>query len=405
MKFTCRRSFIRAALTMAVSGAALMGAGLSADAQDRKEITIGYIVSKTGVNAPGAQITNIGSYEMWAHEVNAAGGLKLPDGKKLPVKFITYDDRSSTEEVVRGVERLATQDKVDFILSPWGTAFNLAVAPLMDRFGYPHLAVTATTHNAPEFAKRWKKSFWFLGGGKDYMVPLADILADQKGNGAINNKVALISIADGFGIDLVGEARPALKAKGFDIVFDKTYPLGTQDFGTLIAEAKASGADTFISLSYPPDTFAVTKQAMLAKFNPKVFYVGVGGAFPIYQNVAGASIEGIIAPGGIDPPVAEFLGRYQSVVGKGADFWAAPVIYSSLQMLQQAIERKGLDRAAVAAELSNGTFDTVMGKIKLKDNQYRDFWAGGQWQSGKFVGVAPSTKPGAAKVIVPKPAW
>ena len=42
-------------------------------------------------------------------------------------------------------ERLMTQDKVDFVLPPWSTGFNLAAAPIYARNGYPQLAVTANT--------------------------------------------------------------------------------------------------------------------------------------------------------------------------------------------------------------------------------------------------------------------
>ena len=71
--------------------------------------------------------------------------------------------------------------------------------------------------------------------------------------------------------------------------------------------------------------------------------------------------------------------------------------YASLQMLQQAIEKVGkVDRAAVIKELQTGTFDTVIGKIKLENNLRQQFWWVGQWQDGEFYGVAPSSMDGAA---------
>lgn len=156
----------RRTLFCLLSGAALSAVSFShATAQDRTSVKIGYAVSKSGANATGAGITTIPNYKLWVKEVNDAGGLTLPDGKRLPVDVVEYDDRSSAEDAVRFTERLASQDKVDFILPPWGTGFNLAVAPLYDRFGYPQLAVTGVTDKAPDFAARWKKSFWMLGGG------------------------------------------------------------------------------------------------------------------------------------------------------------------------------------------------------------------------------------------------
>lgn len=404
-----RRGVLRLA-ALAASAAIAYGAGgaTASHAQDRSSVKIGYAVSKTGVNAAGAGVTTIPNYKLWVDDVNKAGGLKLPDGSQLPIEITEYDDRSAAEEAVRAIERLATQDKVDFILPPWGTGFNLAIAPLMDRLGYPQLAVTAVTDKAPEFAARWKKSFWLLGGGSDYAKSLAGVMATARGAGTINNKVAMISVADGFGIDLVNGARPALTEAGFELAYDKTYPLGTTDFGTLVNEAQASGADTFIAFSYPPGSFALTKQAQVVSFNPKVFYLGVGIAFPIYPKMNDGNVEGVMSLGGVDTgseEIASYFERHTALNGQPPDSWASAVTYASLQMLQQAIERKGLDRDAVSQELSSGEFDTILGMIRMEDNQLRTLWWTGQWQDGKFVAIAPADREGAGEAVIPKPAW
>ena len=404
-----RRGVLRLA-ALAASAAIAYGAGgaTASHAQDRSSVKIGYAVSKTGVNAAGAGVTTIPNYKLWVDDVNKAGGLKLPDGSQLPIEITEYDDRSAAEEAVRAIERLATQDKVDFILPPWGTGFNLAIAPLMDRLGYPQLAVTAVTDKAPEFAARWKKSFWLLGGGSDYAKSLAGVMATARGAGTINNKVAMISVADGFGIDLVNGARPALTEAGFELAYDKTYPLGTTDFGTLVNEAQASGADTFIAFSYPPGSFALTKQAQVVSFNPKVFYLGVGVAFPIYPKMNDGNVEGVMSLGGVDTgseEIASYFERHTALNGQPPDSWASAVTYASLQMLQQAIERKGLDRDAVSQELSSGEFETILGTIRMEDNQLRTLWWTGQWQDGKFVAIAPADRDGAGEAVIPKPAW
>ena len=48
-------------------------------------------------------------------------------------------------------------------------------------------------------------------------------------------------------------------------------------------------ADAFVAFSYLPDTLAITEQAQLLKFNPKVFYVGVGTAFTSAAKPGSAS--------------------------------------------------------------------------------------------------------------------
>ncbi len=403
-----RRAVVRALGASALAPAALLSSRRLARAQQRNSVKIGYAVSKSGQNAAGAGITTIPNYALWVQTVNAAGGLAMPDGSHLPIEVIEYDDRSAAEEAVRAVERLATQDEVDFILPPWGTGFNLAIAPLMDRFGFPHLAVTAVTDKAPQFAERWSKSFWFLGGGGDYARALGEVLSAAKEAGQINGKVAMISVADGFGIDLVKAAREAFGESGLEIAMDESYPLGTSDFGTLINQAQASGADSFVGFSYPPGTFGLTQAARVASYNPKVFYLGVGVAFPVYQKANGENVDGVMSLGGVDPSssaIQDYFARHEAVTGAKPDSWASSVTYASLQVLEQAIARVGLERDAVAAEISSGSFDTVIGETSFENNQLRKLWWTGQWQNGSFVGVSPSGREGASRLALPKPAW
>lgn len=406
MSLLSRRMALRA---LGLATALLAGtAAVAVAAQERSSVKIGYAVSKTGANAGGAGITTIPNYDLWVHDVNAAGGLEMPDGTRLPIEVIEYDDRSSSEEVVRAVERLATQDEVDFILVPWGTGFNLAVAPLFDRFGYPQLAVSAVTDRAPEFVERWERSFWLLGGGSDYADALAEVLVDARDAGLINNDVAMISVADGFGIDLVTAARISFEEAGINVVYDRTYPVGTTDFTPMINESAATGADTFVAFSYPPDTFALTQQSQVAQYNPEVLYLGVGTGFPSYGIDNGPNAEGILSLGGIDitnEQVMEYRRRHEEFTGRAPDWWGSVITYASLQMLQEAIRRHGLDRDAVSQELSTGTFDTVVGEITLENNQLRELWFGGQWQDGNFVAIAPSGREGAAEPRLPKTPW
>ncbi|WP_265516792.1 amino acid ABC transporter substrate-binding protein [Nitratireductor luteus] len=376
-------------------------------AQERSSVKIGYAVSKTGVNAGGAGITTIPNYQLWIDNVKKAGGLEMPDGSRLPIELIEYDDRSSAEEVVRAVERLAAQDEVDFILPPWGTGFNLAVAPLFDRYGYPQLAVSAVTDKAPDFVERWPRSFWFLGGGADYTDALANLLVNAREAGTIGDKVAMVSVADGFGIDLVTAARESFAEADIEVVYDKTYPVGTTDFSPMVNEASGTEADSFVAFSYPPDTFALTQQAQVSGYNPKVFYLGVGVGFPAYGEENPAA-EGVMSLGGIDPTNEanrDYRRRHHELTGQGPDYWGSVITYASLEMLQEAIKRVGLDREAVSRELSTGTFQTVLGETKLENNQLRNLWWAGQWQNGVFVGIAPPDRPGAATPRLPKTPW
>ncbi len=383
---------------------------VAASARGQDKIKIGYAISKSGPNAPGANTTTLPNYQLWAKDVNDAGGIMLKSaGKKVPLEVVEYDDRSQSEEAVRLFERLINQDRADLILPPWGTAMNLAVAPLLNRAGYPHLAATAATERVPEFAKRWSNAFWLLGQSSAYTGALVETLKALRDKGEIGNSVAMVSVADGFGIEMVNAARPQLQRAGFNVVMDKTYPVGTQDLGQLITEAMRLNPDAFVAFSYPPDTIGLTDQARTLKFNPKIFYTAVGTAFPIYLQRFGKSTEGVLGIGGWNPDAPAtraYFDRHKQVIGRDPDRWASSVTYASLQILQQAIERVGsLDRAAIIKEIASGAFETVIGPVKFEENQRKTQWFVGQWQNGEFRGISPASMGGAKPAITPKPTW
>jgi branched-chain amino acid transport system substrate-binding protein len=153
---------------------------------------------------------------------------------------------------------------------------------------------------------------------------------------------------------------------------------------------------------------AITEQARASHFNPKVFYTAIGTAFPLYKQRFGADVEGVMGTGGWNPNTPDskaFRSRHMDLFGQEPDRWASPITYASLQMLQQAIERVGIDRAAVITELQTGTFQTILGQVKLDNNRYKENWLVGQWQNGEYHGIAPASLPGAHEVMFPKPAW
>ena len=389
----------------AMALAAAVMSGVSAQAQDT--LKIGWAISKTGPFAAGAAVTTLPNYQVWVKDVNDAGGIKVGN-KKMKIEVVEYDDRSNSEEMIKAVERLATQDKVDFILPPWSTGMNLAAAPIFNKLGYPQLAVTANTNRATELTKRWPNLTFWLGLPSEIVDGAVETFTAMQKDGKIGKKVAMIAVADQFGIEQSTAARAGLKKAGFDLVYDKSYPFGSQDLQPVLKDAQAANPDVLLAFSYPPDTFALTDTAKVIGFNPKVFFVGVGTAFPGYKGKFQANAEGVMGIGGSNaalPGIKWYIQHHKEVIGREPDRWASPITYASLQVLQQAIERVGkIDRAAIIKEINTGSFETIIGTVKLVDGQNKNIWAVGQWQGNDFFGVAPLKKAGAKPVIV-KPNW
>ncbi len=61
----------------------------------------------------------------------------------MMLEVIEYDDKTNPGEHIKLAQRLAEQDKVDLVATPYGTGFNIAPAPIHGRYGYSMIAVSA----------------------------------------------------------------------------------------------------------------------------------------------------------------------------------------------------------------------------------------------------------------------
>ncbi|MBI4241324.1 MAG: amino acid ABC transporter substrate-binding protein, partial [Candidatus Rokubacteria bacterium] len=324
-----RREFVRVA---AVGGSAFAALRGKARGQARP-VKIGYTLSATGPYSVGAGITQGPNYTLWADQVNAKGGLLVKGEGRRPIEFISTDDRSELETAVRFYEKLCTDDKVDLLLPPWGTAANFAVAPVANKYGYPIIGPTVTSMKLKELAFPY---FYAILQQPDAMMgAVVALLKELRAQGKVK-KVAVIYVNDLFGIEMFNMASVLLKDSGLEVVESKSYPLGVKDLLPILKGIKAAGADVLLGLTYPPDNILATTQSKEADFNPPVFLTAVGTAFPFYRDrFKGA--EGVMGVAGWNPKVnfpgaKEYFDSPLKKHKKEPDRWASAFAYASLQI-------------------------------------------------------------------------
>ncbi len=396
------RGTISSLAAAAVFTAVSMGA-----AQSAETVKIGAIAPKTGPLAGGATVTQWPNVRLWVERVNAEGGLDV-GGDRMLIELIEYDDKTNPGEHIKLAQRLAERDKVDFVVAPYGTGFNIATAPIYGRYGYPMIAVSAITDKMEELTTRYPNLFFTLGTTTAFVEGVKEILVEKRDAGVIGDEIAMVNVADAFGIELSDVARELFTEAGFELVYDKSYPLGTPDLSPVMKGAKDSGAKAFVAWSYPPDSFGLAEQAIIENLDVAVYYSAVATSFPSFSEAYGGKIDNVLGAGGTnvdDPRIAEYRKAHEEVTGKVADYWASANTYAALQILQQAIEGAGtLDRDAVTQYIKDNSFDTVMGDLAFENNVSHTFWSVGQWQDGVFRGVKGSKVEGAVPVRV-KDGW
>lgn len=390
------------------TAALALALGLATPALAQDTLKIGAVGPKTGPLAGGAEVTFWPNVRLWANDVNEAGGIDV-GGTKRMVEIIEYDDQTNPGETIKAVQRLATQDEADFILAPYGTGLNIAAAPIFERYGYPMVTHTAISDQIEDLSSKFPNMYFLLGGATGLSGGVVEVLSQMRDAGEIGNTVAMVNVADAFGIELAEVGKPQLEAAGFEIVYETSYPLGTQDLSPVIKGAKDANPDAFVAWSYPPDTFGLTEQAMIEGLAPKAFYTAVATAFPAYAGRFGAAAEGVLGAGGVHADgeaFKEYAARHEAVTGAKPDYWASAPVYASFQILQQAIEGAGsTDKAAVAEYIAGNGFDTVIGPVEWDENNANaKYWTVGQWQGGVFKGVASTGRDGAVTAM-PKAGW
>ncbi|MES2911042.1 MAG: amino acid ABC transporter substrate-binding protein [Pseudomonadota bacterium] len=393
-----RRHIIKG--TAAAIGAMSVAPGLLAQAAP---VRIGYAMARTGPWTGGAQVSQEPNYLLWAEQQNAAGGLNVK-GVKRPIELISSDDRSDVETCVRTYEKLMGSDKVDLVLSPWGSNANFAVAPLANRFGYPFLAPTALSRRLVEM----KLPYFFML--LQQPKPMCDALVDMlKAAGA--KTLAVIYVDDLFGLENYSALKVALQGSGISMVEDKSYPAGVKDLSPVLRSMKDKNPDVFVGFTYPPETILASKQAKEVGFNPKFFYASVGTAFQLYKNVmTPAGAEGVLGMGSWNSKTspgakAYFDAHTKKFGGKEPDRWASGACWAGLEILTAAVAKQGLDKKAIRDYIAGNTHKTIIGDIKFTGTENTATpGTVSQWQNGEFEVVWPQ-KLATAKLNPAKAAW
>ena len=98
-----------------------------------KTVTIGFTASLTGsLNVESTRQNN--GVKLWMDQLNGTGGIKLTDG--TTVKFQSkFDDKSNKDRVQELYTKLATEDKADFLISPYSSGLADAAAVIAEQYG------------------------------------------------------------------------------------------------------------------------------------------------------------------------------------------------------------------------------------------------------------------------------
>ena len=406
-----KSSRIRAAF---VAGVAIVALGVSFAvapvAKAAEPIKIGFSMALTGGLAGGGKQALV-AMEMWAADVNKKGGLL---GRQ--VKLVFYDDQTNPKNVPGIYAKLLDIDKVDFVVSGYGTNLIAPAMPVVIQRELVFIGLFGMANN-----KKWKydRYFQILPSGPDPAVDFSrawfDTVMQLK---PTPKSIAFVAADAEFARNLKEGAVANAKRLGLKITYNKNYKPGTPDFTPIIRAVNATNPDVVYVASYPPGSAGMTRAVSEVGTKVKAFGGGmVGLQFAGIMKGLGPKLNGVLnydfyvpEPNmNLYPGVKDLLARYQKVApSRKVDplgYYLAPWAYAYLQILGDAINAVGkIDHAAIAKHMHSAEFSTVVGKVKFGKNGE---WAKGrtltvQWQNIKNKNdLQQFTKPGIRKIMAP----
>jgi branched-chain amino acid transport system substrate-binding protein len=338
-------------------------------------------------------------YLLCQKHLNAQGGLL---GRS--VEFVIHDDESDEKTAARLYEKLITEDKVDAILGPYGTAITEAVADIPDKHRMVMIAANAATSSI------WEK------GRKYLIMVLAPVdsaaigvleLAARNGlkKVAIINQDALLPKA------VAKTTNEIAKGKGLDVVAFETYATGTSDFAALLKKTQEPGPDVLIIAAVRlDDHVTLIRQMRAMNFDTKMVSNLPYGLLPEFYQQLGKDAEFVYSAtfwekGLPNPGNREFVAAYEK------EFNRAPAVqsansYAGCQIFAEAVRHAGTTESEKLRDaLLSLKTRTVLGDFAVDQ---RGFQVGQkavtiQWQDGKQTVVLPDGLGSVPRL--PTPNW
>ena len=331
--------------------ALLLGVAAALGAQAQKQydpgatdtsIKIGHLVPYSGPVSAYGTIGKVAS--AWFAKVNAEGGI---NGRK--VDFISLDDAYIPSRTVELARKLVEQDEVLVLYGALGTAQNMAIRRYMNAKKVPQLFIAT---GAARFGD--PKAFpWTMGWQPTYqaegLIYARHILKNKP-----DAKIAVLLQNDDFGKDFLKGFIDGLgdQAKRL-IVAQASYEVTDPTIDSQLISLKASGADTFFSITTPKFAAQAIRKAAEIGWKPTQYLASVSVSVSAVIKPAGPeNALGVISATYLRDPTDEAskgvkeFDDYRAFMAKyypGGDLNDSLNVlgYSSAQTLEHVLRRAG----------------------------------------------------------------
>lgn len=335
--------------------------------------------------------------QMAADQINAKGGINIK-GNNYRIELIWEDNKSTGEGGIAAVQKLVTQDKVQFLIGTI-TDCSVASAPIAEAnkivyfsgAGGPDFIAPANKHC---FTYGITTSMWYFV----YACRLPELFPDKK-------SIAYLSFDTGFGRDGGKWVKAGVSVSGLQLVAEEYFPADTTEFEPYVTRILAKKPDiVFINASRagaPQIAKVLRTQGLKGLIAGSSQFEPSTALKVLSQAEAEGIIDGLDPVKGkvpyVSPDLAEAISAYEAAhPGEPKILKATAFMGIQVQILAEAIKAAQSLKSddVIAVLLSGRQFDTWYGPVGfagggLYPTNRAAFWRFpiSQIQSGELVGI------------------
>jgi branched-chain amino acid transport system substrate-binding protein len=319
-------------------------------------VTLGLGVSYRTMAAP--QSVKIGivlplSGSMAEYGANGRNGLilaqeQLAKQRGMPQLQLLYQDtRNAPQDTLSAVRRLIDVDGTRFIIGGLTSSGVLAAESYPKRRGVLFFSPAASAPGIPDGKLIFRN--W----------PPDDAIARKFGDEMYKRgarRIAIASVSNDYGATNANGFTASFVARGGAVPFKRTFPQGTTDFKTLVAELSTqSGVDHVYVVAYPDEYRAFFQELAKSTLKPSVVLVSDTFYSPKFIAEVGSITEGVVCavaakPGNDYAPRKRFIDAYTARFHKAPGL-VSDTAYDALNLVAAGIAKGGGTPAGVAKYL------------------------------------------------------
>ncbi len=372
---------------------------------------------KVGVIGPMSTVFGVAerkAVELAAKVINEEGGIL---GKNVEV--VWADTGMDPDKASTALRQLIQDKGCKVIIGGFASGVTIAAQPVIAETKTVWLADGAAPSLTDCVVKDYEHyKYFFRAGtlnGTTFAYDIFDALHNYF-NGKLKKnwtKVAIVRDDAKWAAGVMKVLRPMLEEHGYEIVMEAKVPKGTEDFSSILLEAKNKHADVIITLLAHVSGIPLVKQWTDMKIKIPLLGHDLSAINPNAWNSSDGKIDGevFIATGGAIPiPLNDraewFLKLWKEEYGGYPDANTAYDMFDALFMYKWAVEQAAkagekdpFNSSVVVKYLekidASNPFKTVRGNFAftkrhdpLWGDEYIRNWIC-QWQDGKIVIIWP----------------